>query len=65
MIDIEDPEIHFNANMRLVRNTNTVSLLNLCAMTVPVGLDAAGMPVECRSPVAPTMTKTSLALALA
>ncbi|CAN0569451.1 unnamed protein product, partial [Laminaria digitata] len=29
MTDIADPETHFTANMRLVRNTNTVSLLGL------------------------------------
>jgi len=65
MTDIEDPEIHFNANMRLVRNTNTVSLLNLCAMTVPVGLDAAGMPVGMQITSRANHDETSLALALA
>lgn len=65
MCDIADPEEHFNANMRLVRNTNTVSLLNLCAMTVPVGLDAAGMPVGMQIASRANHDETSLALALA
>jgi aspartyl-tRNA(Asn)/glutamyl-tRNA(Gln) amidotransferase subunit A len=53
MSDIATPETHLAANTRYVQNTVTVSLLHQCATTVPVGLDAAGMPVGmqivCRS----------------
>ena len=45
MTDIESPEAHLAANFFCVRNTNTVSLLKLCAVTIPVALDAVGMPV--------------------
>jgi aspartyl-tRNA(Asn)/glutamyl-tRNA(Gln) amidotransferase subunit A len=45
MSDIDTPETHLAANTRFVQNTVTVSLLHQCATTVPVGLDAAGMPV--------------------
>lgn len=65
MSDIADPEAHFAANMRLVRNTNTVSLLNLCAMTVPVGLDAASMPVGMQITSRANHDEVSIGLALA
>jgi aspartyl-tRNA(Asn)/glutamyl-tRNA(Gln) amidotransferase subunit A len=65
MIDIADPESHFVANMRLVRNTNTASLLKLCAMTVPVGLDAEDMPVGMQIVSRENHDETALALALA
>jgi aspartyl-tRNA(Asn)/glutamyl-tRNA(Gln) amidotransferase subunit A len=45
MADLEDPAEHLAANMALVRNTNTASLLRMCAVTIPVALDAEGMPV--------------------
>lgn len=45
MSDIDTPETHLVANTLFVQNTVTVSLLNQCAATVPVGLDDAGMPV--------------------
>lgn len=65
MSDIADPETHFVANMRLVRNTNTASLLKLCAMTVPVGLDAEGMPVGMHIVARENHDETALALAFA
>lgn len=45
MSDIATPETHLAANTAIVRNTVTVSLLHQCAVTMPVGLDDAGMPV--------------------
>ncbi len=65
MADIADPETHFTANMRLVRNTNTVSLLRLCGVTVPVGLDAESMPVGMQIVGRDGHDETALALALA
>ena len=65
MTDIDNPETHFVANMKMVRNTNTASLLKLCAMTVPVGLDAAGMPVGMHIVSRENHDETALALALA
>ena len=33
------------ANLMAARNTTVVNLLTMCAVTMPVALDAAGMPV--------------------
>ena len=52
-------------NLRAVRNTNTASLLGMCALTVPVALDAAGMPVGLHIVARAGEEKTALALALA
>ncbi|MEK9661197.1 MAG: amidase [Alphaproteobacteria bacterium] len=65
MADIADPEAHLRANMRTVRNTNTASLLGMCAVTLPVALDSAGMPVALHIVARGGDEKTALALALA
>ena len=65
MSDLESPEIHFAANMQMVRNTNTVSLLKLCAVTMPVALDAAGMPVGLQIVCPGGHEETALAIAMA
>ena len=36
---------YLQANITALRPTCCVSMLGLCAVTVPVGLDAEGMPV--------------------
>ncbi|MET4808163.1 amidase [Limibacillus sp. MBR-115] len=43
--EVSVTEVYNQQNMLMLRNTSIVSLLNLCAMTLPVGLDGAGMPV--------------------
>ena len=63
--DITDPEIHLKANMKLVRNTNVASLLGLCAITVPVGLDQESMPVGLQIFCPPLQEDRALAIALA
>jgi aspartyl-tRNA(Asn)/glutamyl-tRNA(Gln) amidotransferase subunit A len=65
MADIAQPEAHLRCNMRVVRNTNTASLLGMCAITLPVGLDAAGMPVGLHIVARGGDERTALALALA
>lgn len=45
LAEIRDGESHWRANRALVRNTCPVNYLDLCAITLPVGRDAAGMPV--------------------
>ena len=65
MTDVAEPEAHLRANMRAVRNTNTASLLGMCAVTLPVALDAAGMPVGLHIVARGGDEKTALALALA
>ncbi len=65
MSDIENPEAHLAANFYCVRNTNTVSLLKLCAVTIPVALDAAGMPVGLQIVCPGGQEETALAIAMA
>src|SRR4051812_30772368 len=45
MSDVADVEGHMRVNRRIVRNTVAVNYLGLCAVTMPVGRDRAGMPV--------------------
>ena len=45
MLDVADADSHLRVNRRIVRNTAWVNYLGLCAITMPVGRDAAGMPV--------------------
>ena len=43
--EIDSIEDYRRANMLALRNTSPGNFLRLCAITLPVGLDAAGMPV--------------------
>lgn len=43
--EIDDPATYRTFNLLALRNTAVVNLLDLCALTIPVGSDAAGMPV--------------------
>jgi aspartyl-tRNA(Asn)/glutamyl-tRNA(Gln) amidotransferase subunit A len=45
MSDVADADSHLRVNRRIVRNTAWVNYLGLCAITMPVGHDRAGMPV--------------------
>jgi aspartyl-tRNA(Asn)/glutamyl-tRNA(Gln) amidotransferase subunit A len=45
MSDVTDADSHLRINRRIVRNTAWVNYLGLCAITMPVGRDRAGMPV--------------------
>jgi len=65
MSDIDTPETHLAANTRFVQNTVTVSLLHQCAATLPVGLDAAGMPVGMQIVCRGDADETALGVALA
>ena len=40
-----EPNSHLRVNRRIVRNTAWVNYLGLCAITMPVGRDRAGMPI--------------------
>jgi len=42
---LEDLEHYWKVNTAALRPTSPASVLGLCAITLPVGLDAAGMPV--------------------
>ena len=65
MAELGDAENQLRLNMRLVRNTNTASLLGMCAVTLPVALDGAGMPVGLHIVARGGDEETALALALA
>lgn len=43
--EVADPDAYRAANLRMLRNTHTANVLQLCAITMPVGFDALGMPV--------------------
>ncbi len=43
--DIADPAAFRDATVLALRNTSIANLLDMCAVTLPVALDAAGMPV--------------------
>ena len=65
MEDVADPEGHQRANRRIVRNTVAVNYLGLCAITMPVGRDRAGMPVGLQLTAAAGAEERLLAVALA
>jgi aspartyl-tRNA(Asn)/glutamyl-tRNA(Gln) amidotransferase subunit A len=43
--ELSDPETYRRISQLAARNTSVVNLLDLCALTMPVGLDQAGLPV--------------------
>jgi aspartyl-tRNA(Asn)/glutamyl-tRNA(Gln) amidotransferase subunit A len=65
MSDVADPDGHLRANRRIVRNTVAVNYLGLCAITLPVGLDRAGMPVGLQLTAPANAEERLLAIALA
>lgn len=65
LADIDRPETYRPENLLCLRNTCIPSYLGLCALTLPVGRDAAGMPVGMQL-VAPAFEERRLlAVALA
>ncbi len=45
VVAVADLADYSRLNMLALRNTSTVNMLEMCAVTVPVALDAAGLPV--------------------
>ncbi|MEM7678456.1 MAG: amidase family protein, partial [Myxococcota bacterium] len=43
--ELEAPGVYKTKNLLMLRNTSMPSLLGLCALSIPVGLDKEGMPV--------------------
>ncbi len=43
--ELREPGVYPKTNLLALRNTSTVNLLDLCAITLPVGLDDVKMPV--------------------
>lgn len=62
---IHDTASHWQANQALTRNTVPVNYLGLCAISLPVGLDAARMPVGLQFIARPRQEEALLAAALA
>jgi aspartyl-tRNA(Asn)/glutamyl-tRNA(Gln) amidotransferase subunit A len=65
LADVSDADAYLRVNRRIVRNTVAVNYLGLCAITLPVGLDKARMPVGLQL-IAPAWAEERLlAIALA
>jgi aspartyl-tRNA(Asn)/glutamyl-tRNA(Gln) amidotransferase subunit A len=62
--DIASDEAYTKTNMLAMRNTCPASFLGLCAVTLPVGRDAAGMPVGLQLIGAPNSEARLLAIAV-
>ena len=63
--DVADAKGYHRHNMAAARNTSTINMLDLCAVTMPVALDAAGMPVGLHiiCPLGEDVTALAIALA--
>jgi aspartyl-tRNA(Asn)/glutamyl-tRNA(Gln) amidotransferase subunit A len=61
--DLSDDEVYLKTNMLALRNTCPASFLGLCAVTLPAGRDAAGMPVGLQLVGAPGSETRLLAIA--
>lgn len=62
--DVASNEQYSKANLLALRNTSVVNLLQLCAITMPVGLDAQGLPVGLQMVCGPNKEDELLGLAL-
>ncbi|MDE2228420.1 MAG: amidase [Alphaproteobacteria bacterium] len=62
---IRDSDSHWQANRALTRNTVPANYLGLCAISLPVGFDAARMPVGLQFTARARQEETLLAAALA
>ena len=65
---LDAPDIYARLNLAMLRNTCVVSFLGLCAVTIPAGLDGAGlngadMPVGLQRIGAPRTEARLLAVA--
>jgi aspartyl-tRNA(Asn)/glutamyl-tRNA(Gln) amidotransferase subunit A len=65
MSEVADADSHLRVNRRIVRNTVAVNYLGLCAITMPVGRDPAGMPVGLQLTASAGAEERLLAIALA
>lgn len=63
--DLADPETYRAASMLALRNTAIVNLLGWCAITLPTGLDANGIPSGLQIIAGPGQEERLLAVGLA
>lgn len=60
--DVQTPEAYARANILSLRNTMIANFMGLCALTLPAGKDAAGMPVGLHLIAAPWRESQLLAM---
>ena len=65
LASLEDPATYRAQNLLCLRNTSVVSYLGLCALTLPCGLDDAGMPVGLQLIAGPGQEERLLGISLA
>jgi aspartyl-tRNA(Asn)/glutamyl-tRNA(Gln) amidotransferase subunit A len=65
LADIATPDAYAKANLATLRNTFPANFLNLCAITLPCGRDAAGMPVGLQLMAGAGQEEALLAVAIA
>jgi aspartyl-tRNA(Asn)/glutamyl-tRNA(Gln) amidotransferase subunit A len=65
MSEVADADSHLRVNRRIVRNTAWVNYLGLCAITMPIARDRAGMPVGLQLTAPARAEEKLLAIALA
>jgi len=63
--ELVDDETYLRVNLRMLRNTCIANFLGLCAVTLPVGRDKAGMPVGMQLMGRPGSEARLLAIAMA
>ena len=63
--ELEDMDFYLKTNITALRPTCCISMLGLCAVTIPVGLDRAGMPVSLQLVAAAGADEALLTAALA
>src|SRR3546814_14157964 len=63
--EVATSEAYQSANMLALRNTCIANLLGFCGLTLPAGLDAAGMPVGLHLMAPPAQEALVLAARLA
>lgn len=63
--DVAEPKAYSAANLQSLRNTCIANLLGLCALTLPVALDAKGIPVGLQCMAASGAETRLLSVALA
>lgn len=63
LTEFAEDESYGKLNMRALKNTSVVSFLGLCALSLPIGHDAAGMPVGLQLIAAPMNEPKLLAVA--
>lgn len=62
--ELEDIEAYRKANMLALRNTSIANLMDLCAISLPIGLDSHGIPIGLQLTAGALQERKLLAIAL-